>query len=486
MRLADLARAAGLEPASATVEITGLTADSREAGPGMLFAALPGSKVEGARFVPAAIAAGAAAVLAGAEAPIEAPQNYPVLRASEPRRALARIAAAFFGTQPDVVVAVTGTNGKTSVASFTEQIWRCLGRRSGSIGTLGVSGLEGTGDVALTSPDPVTLHRALAAFARQGAQHVAIEASSHGLAQMRLDGVRLAGGAFTNLSRDHLDYHASVTDYLDAKLRLFRELLPEGALAVVNRCGAAGDAALAAARGAGLRAMSVGRGGEDVALERLEPDAGHLDVEVAHSGTRRALRIPLAGAFQAENAVVAAALATAATGIALDDALAAMEQLSGARGRLELIGATASGARVFVDYAHTPDALSVALAALRPHAAGRIIAVFGAGGDRDAGKRALMGRAACEGADEVIVTDDNPRSEDPAAIRRAILEGAPGATEIGDRREAIAAAVARLGAGDVLLVAGKGHESGQIVGDRVIPFSDDQEVRRALGEGRAA
>ncbi|NND49064.1 MAG: UDP-N-acetylmuramoyl-L-alanyl-D-glutamate--2,6-diaminopimelate ligase, partial [Rhizobiales bacterium] len=433
----------------------------------------------------AAIRAGASAVLAAEDAAFEVPQGYPVVRVADPRRALARIAAAFYQRQPEVVVAVTGTNGKTSVASFTEQIWRHLGLRSGSMGTLGVSGLEGDDQVALTSPDPITLHRVLCAFEGQGVQHVALEASSHGLAQKRLDGVRLAGGAFTSFSRDHLDYHASFEDYLDAKLRLFREILPEGACAVINAASEASDRVLRAARAAKLQVMSVGRGGAHLELIGIRPQAGHIEIELAVSGRPRQLRIPLVGAFQAENALVAAALSTSGGDCSLDDAVGALEHLKGACGRLELVGATAAGARVFVDYAHTPDALSVALSALRPHATGRIIVVFGAGGDRDPGKRTLMGAAAGAGADEVIVTDDNPRGEDAGEIRRAILEGVPGASEIGDRRAAIIEGIARLESGDLLLIAGKGHERGQIVGDRVIPFSDHQEVARALG-GEAA
>jgi UDP-N-acetylmuramoyl-L-alanyl-D-glutamate--2,6-diaminopimelate ligase len=385
-----------------------------------------------------------------------------------------------------VVVAVTGTNGKSSVASFTEQIWRHLGMASGSVVTLGVSGLAAGDQVSLTSPDPITLHRVLARFADEGTGHVALEASSHGLAQRRLDGVRLAGGAFTNLSRDHLDYHASFEDYLDAKMRLFGELLPKGARAVVNVGSEAGRKVCAAAREAGLDVITMGRLDADIAISRIMPGADHLDLDVQARSGRRHLRVPLVGTFQAENALAAAALATSAGACKLDDALGAVEHLKGARGRLELAGVTRNGARVFVDYAHTPDALAVALAALRPHLQGRIIVVFGAGGDRDAGKRPLMGAAAGEGADQVIVTDDNPRSEQPATIRRAILEGAPGADEIGDRGSAIREGVARLAAGDILLVAGKGHETGQIVGDRVIPFSDHEEIRRALDQGDAA
>ncbi len=484
MRLNDLLAAAGLRSHSCSDDITGLTADSREVGTGTLFAAMPGAHADGATFIPAAIRAGVRAVLAAEDAAMEVPEDFPVVRVADPRQALARIAAAFYQRQPDVVVAVTGTNGKTSVASFTEQIWRHLDLRSGSMGTLGVSGLEGNDQVALTSPDPITLHRVLCAFEGQGVQHVALEASSHGLAQKRLDGVRLAGGAFTGFSRDHLDYHASFEDYLNAKLRLFRKVLPEGARAVINAASEAGDQVLAAARAARLQVMSVGRGGAHLELIGIRPQAGHLEIELAVSGRPRQLRIPLLGAFQAENALVAAALSTSAGDCSLDDAVGALEHLKGACGRLELVAA-AAGARVFVDYAHTPDALRVALSALRPHATGRIILVFGAGGDRDPGKRALMGAAAGAGADEVIVTDDNPRGEDAGEIRRAILEGVPGASEIGDRRAAIIEGIARLESGDLLLIAGKGHERGQIVGDSVIPFSDHQEVARALG-GEAA
>ena len=486
MRLSELARAAGLAPAAADPDISAITADSREAGPGVLFAALAGTRADGARFVPAAIAAGAAAVLAAEDAGIEAPDGFAIVRSPDPRQGLARLAAAFFGRQPEVVVAVTGTNGKSSVASFTEQIWRRQGLAAGSIGTLGVSGLDGADEVSLTSPDPVTLHRVLAKFAAAGVQHVAIEASSHGLAQKRLDGVRLRAGAFTNFTRDHLDYHETFEAYFEAKLRLFTALLGAGAGAVVNLGGEMGGQIADAAHKAGLGVMTVGRGGAELGLIAVRPEDDHLAVEVALETGRRELAIPLFGTFQAENALVAAGLAAAGGGVSLDDAVTALEHLEGARGRLELVGATRAGAKVFVDYAHTPGALAVVLAALRAHTRRRLIVVFGAGGDRDAGKRVLMGRAAAAGADEVIVTDDNPRHEDAGAIRKAVLEGVPAAREIGGRRDAIAEGVCRLGDGDVLLVAGKGHESGQIVGDEVLPFSDHHEIRRALGGSEAA
>ncbi len=473
------------------VDILALTADSREVRPGSLFAALPGMAVDGARFIPDAIARGAVAVLVTGESapPGEGwPAGIARLVSPEPRRALARMAARFFARQPATIVAVTGTNGKTSIAAFVRQIWTRLGHRAASLGTIG---LERAGEAplpTLTTPDPVALHRMLADLAGRGIDHLALEASSHGLAQHRLDGVRLAAGAFTNLSRDHLDYHGSLQAYFAAKLRLFSDLLPDAAPVVVNADAPESARVIEIARARGLPVWSVGRAGEDIALEALERDGFGQRLTVRHEGRRVRIRVPLVGAFQAANALVAAALCIA-TGSAPEAVFAALAHLEGARGRLEHVATTPAGAPIFVDYAHTPDALAKALEALRPFAAGRLVVLFGCGGDRDAGKRPEMGAIAADKADMVYVTDDNPRSEDAAAIRAAILRAAPGAREIAGRREAIAAAVAALRDGDVLLVAGKGHETGQIVGEEIVPFSDHEAVRAAvaaLGGGAPA
>jgi UDP-N-acetylmuramoyl-L-alanyl-D-glutamate--2,6-diaminopimelate ligase len=396
------------------------------------------------------------------------------------RRALALAAARFFLLQPQTIVAVTGTSGKTSVAAFTRQIWVALGATAASIGTIGTVTPEGEVYGSLTTPDPVDLHATLHRLAGAGVTHLAFEASSHGLDQYRLDGVRISAAGFTNLTRDHLDYHPSLDAYLRAKLRLFEELvLPDGS-AVINADQDRAETVVAAAEARGLQVLTVGRKGEGIRLieSRIEGFAQALRIE--HGGREFDVRLPLVGQFQVENALVAVGLAIA-TGSGPADAFSALEGLKGAKGRLELVGQR-NGAPIFVDYAHKPDALAKALDALRPYASGRLIVVFGAGGDRDKGKRPLMGAIAAFKADRVIVTDDNPRSEDPAAIRAAILRAAGGASEIGDRTEAIRAAIGMLAPGDVLLIAGKGHESGQIVGDRILPFSDHAAVAAALEE----
>jgi UDP-N-acetylmuramoyl-L-alanyl-D-glutamate--2,6-diaminopimelate ligase len=463
----------------AGLTVTGLSADSRTVRPGHLFVALPGTRADGLAFVEAAVAVGASAVMAQQSPPKPLPAAVALIRVPNARRALALAAARFHPRQPTMVAAVTGTSGKTSVAAFTRQIWTALGRRAASIGTVGV--VSPTREVygALTTPDPIELHRTLDALAHEGVTHLAIEASSHGLDQYRLDGVRIAVAGFTNLSRDHLDYHPTFDHYLAAKLRLFEELLDPQGTAVIHVDKAAAPF-LAAARARGLNLMTVGRSGETIRILRVAIDGFAQHVELAHAGVIHSVRLPLIGAFQAENAAVAAGLAIAA-GERPAEVFAALEGLQGAKGRLELVG-TKDGAPVFVDYAHKPDALAKALEALRPYARGRLVVVFGAGGDRDKGKRPIMGAIAAEKADYVIVTDDNPRSEDPAAIRRAILATSPGAVEIGDRAAAIRQAIAELRPGDVLLIAGKGHETGQIIGDRVLPFSDQEEVRAALRE----
>ncbi|MBZ8131647.1 UDP-N-acetylmuramoyl-L-alanyl-D-glutamate--2,6-diaminopimelate ligase [Afifella sp. IM 167] len=467
------------------IQVTGLTADSREVTQGMLFAALPGSKADGTAFIGQAVEKGARAILTGS-APLAEDPGIPVVRAPDPRRALALAAAAFFGKQPDKVVAVTGTSGKTSVAVFARQIFAHAGKKAASLGTIGLATSDGRTRPGLTTPDPVTLHRTLADLAHSGVTHLALEASSHGLDQRRLDGLKLVAGGFTNLSRDHLDYHKSVEDYLRAKMRLFDTLLPEGAVAVVDADQKQAAAVAQIAKRRGLVFSSVGTAGETLKLLSVTrmPDGARLLLDV--EGEHKYVPLPLIGEFQVANALMAAALAMGA-GLSADEALAALPELEGAPGRLELVGMHANGAKVFVDYAHKPGALTAALEALRPHTDHDLVVVFGAGGDRDPGKRALMGEAASLAADRVIVTDDNPRSEEPAAIRRAILDAAPHAIEIGDRREAIRTAISSLQPGDVLLVAGKGHETGQTVGNEVLPFSDQEEVRAVLaieGEGK--
>ena len=473
-RLSDILR----RDLSVDPVITGVTADSRKAKPGSLFAALPGAAADGRAFIPQALTQGAAAVLAPEDTPGDA---APVLvRSGDVRRAYALAAKAFYGKQPKTCVAVTGTNGKTSVATFCRQIWTRLGRKAASMGTLGVmAGDEALTGPGLTSPDAADAARLLAELAGHGVTHLALEASSHGIDQRRLDGVTLSAAAFTNLTQDHLDYHGSMDAYRDAKLRLFEQLLPRGRTAVINADSEAYGPFAAAALMSGLALFSVGERGRNLSLvgRRLVPEGQRLKIETA-DGLREIL-LPLAGAFQASNALVAAGLCVAA-GEAADDVLGALEHIAGAQGRLQHIGRGEHGGEAYVDYAHTPDGLETVLKALRPHATGRLIVVFGCGGDRDRGKRPLMGGVAARLADVVIVTDDNPRSEDPAEIRQAVLAAAPGAREIGDRRAAIAEAVRDLRQGDVLVVAGKGHEQGQIVGETVYPFDDATEIANAL------
>ena len=456
----------------------GLTADSREVRAGDVFVALAGSRADGMRFAAEAARRGASAIVGETARPPDLPAGTPYIQVKDARALLARGAARLFPRQPENIVAVTGTNGKTSVVSFTRQIWAALGKPGASLGTLGVTTPKGEIKGSLTTPDPVALHRLLDQLAGEGVSLLALEASSHGLDQRRLDGVKLTAGAFTNLTRDHLDYHKTLEAYRAAKLRLFDTLLPRGAAAVVNADSKEAAVIAAIAEKRGLRLFMAGRNGRDLQLREVERD-GFREILVVHAdGRDHRIRFPLTGNFQISNALIAAGLAIV-TGATAGDALAALETLRGASGRLERIG-DKNGAPVFVDYAHTPDALATALDALRPYAK-RLMVVFGCGGDRDTGKRPLMGEIAVRRADRVFVTDDNPRSEDPAAIRRAILAAAPGAAEIGSRADAIRTAIAELGPGDVLLVAGKGHETGQIVGDRILPFSDQAEVRAALG-----
>ena len=459
------------------IAVTGLSADSRQIGPGMVFVALSGVKADGARFIESAVAKGAVAVIAaaGADAAV------PVLAVSNPRRYLALAAARFSGRQPRIMVAVTGTAGKTSVASFTRQIWAFAGHPAAQIGTTGVISPKRSDYGSLTTPDPVSLHRLLAELADEGVTHAAMEASSHGLDQCRLDGVVLAAGAFTNLGRDHMDYHPDMDDYMRAKMRLFTDLLPKDAPAVIFADDPWSEKAIAAATAAGHPVLTVGRNGTWLALKRVEHFRHKQVAEVHAEGEIFEVHIPLAGDFQIANALVAAGLAMA-TGVPAGTAMKALERLEGASGRLELVGKTADGALAYVDYAHKPEALSNVLSSVRPFTTGRVIVVFGCGGDRDKGKRPIMGEIATRLADVVIVTDDNPRTEVPATIRSEIMAAAHGATEIGDRAEAIRTAVRMLKAGDTLIVAGKGHEEGQTVGTETLPFSDHAEVRKALEE----
>lgn len=469
---------AKLSAAVAALPIAGITADSREVKPGYLFAALSGVNTDGARFAADAVARGAVAVLAGDE--IDA--GVPVLAVPDPRRTLALIAARFFGAQPETAVAVTGTNGKTSVAAFTRQLWTDAGHSAASLGTVGVVSPAGTKILRHTTPDPVELHRILAGLHEESVTHLALEASSHGLQQRRLDGVALKAGAFTNISRDHMDYHASFEDYFAQKLRLFTELLPPGATAVIDMDSAESPRVADAAKARGLDVLTVGRAGETLRLVSTEIEGFAQELKIEHAGKTHTVLLPLVGEFQASNALVAAGLAMA-TGASADEVVPRLAHLQGATGRLELAGTSHYGAPIFIDYAHTPDALAKALDSLRPYAAKRLFVVFGCGGDRDRGKRPQMGAAAAAKADVVIVTDDNPRSEDPAAIRDEILVAVPGGREIGDRALAISEAIRMLRAGDVLLVAGKGHETGQTVGTRVVPFSDHDAVAAALTRG---
>jgi UDP-N-acetylmuramoyl-L-alanyl-D-glutamate--2,6-diaminopimelate ligase len=464
----------------ADIAISGVSSDSRTVKPGYLFAALPGTKADGAAFAGDAQRKGAVAMFAPAGAQLDG-ITIPVLKVEDPRRALALAAARFFGRQPETMVAVTGTSGKTSVASFVRQIWDHAGLQAASIGTTGVIA-PGRNDYGeLTTPDPVALHSLLKELADSGVTHASMEASSHGLDQRRLDGVRLSAGGFTNLGRDHMDYHPTVEAYLSAKMRLFDALLPKGAPAVIFADDPWSQAADEAARKAGMDVLTVGRKGSFLQLKRVEHERFRQRAEIDAGGVIHEVDLPLAGDFQVANALVAAGLAIA-TGTAAEVAFAGLKRLKGAPGRLDLVGTAANGAPVYVDYAHKPDALENVLASVRPFTTGRVIVVFGCGGDRDRGKRPIMGEIATRLADVVIVTDDNPRSEVPETIRAAILEAAPGAIEIGNRREAIAKAVGMLEAGDTLIVAGKGHEEGQTIGTETHPFSDHEEVRKALAE----
>ncbi|MCI5095160.1 MAG: UDP-N-acetylmuramoyl-L-alanyl-D-glutamate--2,6-diaminopimelate ligase [Rhodobacteraceae bacterium] len=463
--------------------ITGLSVDSRTVAPGELFAALPGSQVHGAKFIPMALANGAAAILTDADgakiaATALSESRAALVVAEDPRQTLAMTAALWFGKQPETVVAVTGTNGKTSVASFVRQIWTGMGREAVNLGTTGVEGAWSF-PLAHTTPEPITLHRALAAAATHGVTHAAMEASSHGLEQRRLDGVQLAAAGFTNFTQDHLDYHETFDAYFAAKAGLFRRVLPEDGVAVINLDDPRGAEMRAIAAARGQEVITVGRGVGDLQLMAQRYDGTGQELRFLWHDQPFTTRLNLIGGFQAENVLVACGLVIAG-GEDPEQVFATLPELTTVRGRMQLAATRDNGAAVYVDYAHTPDAVATALKAMRPHVLGRLVAIVGAGGDRDPGKRPLMGEAAHRNADVVIVTDDNPRSEDPALIRAAVKSGAPDAIEVGDRAEAILRGVDALQPGDALLVCGKGHETGQIVGDDVLPFDDVEQASMAV------
>jgi len=472
-------------------EITGLTADSRAVQPGFLFAALPGSRHDGRAFLAEAIARGASTVLVPADSALPAEcQGVTVIEDPAPRRRFALLAAGFYRHHPRTIAAVTGTNGKTSTVQFARQLWTLLGRPAVSLGTLGAIAPDGQpypglkGLASMTTPDPVALHAGLAVLAEAGIDHVALEASSHGLDQSRLDGLPVSAAGFTNLSRDHLDYHGSMEVYLSAKAALFERVVSAEGTAVLN-ADTPEFAPLAAIAGCrGLRVIGYGEQGRDLRVLGLTPEAHGQRLDLSVFGQPHALVLPLVGRFQAWNALCALGLVLAGIDdpVEVEQAVRALEQLQGVAGRVERVGVHPSGAPIYVDYAHSPDALETVLTALRPHARGRLVVAFGCGGDRDRGKRPVMGAIAARLADRVIVTDDNPRSEDPAAIRREILTACPTAEEIGDRALAIRAALDGLAAGDLVVIAGKGHEQGQIIAGQVRPFDDAAEVRAALAE----
>lgn len=467
MRLGTLTGGGESEP------VTGFAIDHRKVAPGTIFGAFEGARVNGEDYIPAAIASGAIAVVARPEAVVEGAEH---IAADNPRQTFATLAARFFAPFPDTAIAVTGTNGKTSTVEMTRQLWRMAGHHAASIGTLGVTTADERVTTGLTTPDVVTFLSNVAGLAREGVTHVAFEASSHGLSQYRTEGLPVAAAAFTNLSRDHLDYHGDMAAYFTAKLRLFAEVVRDDGAVVVWADDPQSERVIDLAHARGLRLLSVGEHGDTLRLVERTPTLLGQGLAIEAEGKVHRVNLPLIGAYQAANALTAAGLVMA-TGGDVAATIAGLARLQPVRGRLERAVITASGAPVYVDYAHTPDALEAAIAALKPHVAGRLILVFGAGGDRDTGKREPMGRVAVEGADIVLVTDDNPRSEDPAAIRAEVLGGATGAIEIGDRRSAIAHAVGLTEAQDIVLIAGKGHEQGQIVGDLVLPFDDVQVAR---------
>ncbi len=474
--LSELAAAGALD-----LDIQGVTSDSRAVRPGFLFAALPGSATDGRRFIPEAVARGAIAVLTPRGDDGTIGDGVCRIADENPRHRLARMAARFYGRQPETIVAVTGTNGKTSVAEFSRQLWNSIGRRSASLGTLGLTTRDGRSGPGLTTPDPVALHATLRDLANDGIDHLAMEASSHGLDQCRLDGVRVRAAAFTNLSQDHLDYHGDMAAYLAAKTRLFSALLVEAGAAVLNQDSSEFSRLQGICRARGIAVTGFGAAeGAHLRLLKRTPSATGQDLLLRLDGVEHRLFLPLVGGFQAMNALAALGLVARAEKRPVADYLEGLASLTGVAGRLQLVGRSRAGAPVYVDYAHTPAALETLLEALRPHVGGRLVCVFGAGGDRDAGKRPLMGTAVARGADLGIVTDDNPRSENPAVIRRAVLDGCPDAREIGDRAAAIEAGIHALEPTDVLVIAGKGHEPGQIIGGKVLPFDDAEVARRIL------
>ncbi|MEM6384023.1 MAG: UDP-N-acetylmuramoyl-L-alanyl-D-glutamate--2,6-diaminopimelate ligase [Pseudomonadota bacterium] len=462
--------------------VAGLALDSRRVQPGFLFAALKGAARHGKDFIEQAVIDGAAIILLDRDVQVDLPPGVTELRAADARRSFALIASRFFARQPQTIVAVTGTSGKTSTAAFTRQLFQALGHEAAAMGTLGITRNEGAQAGALTTPDSVSLHQALKDLADGGVTHLAMEASSHGLDQRRLDGVALKAAAFTNLGRDHLDYHPTMDEYFAAKARLFDPLLPADGRAVVWLDDAYGERMVQLAQARGQTLLTAGMGRGDLSVQTVKPTGPLQEVSFTFEGTTQSITLPLPGLFQVANAMVAAGLAISA-GCDPLHVFSALEGLKGARGRLEFVGESKRGGRVFVDYAHKPGAVEEALKALRPFTDGQLTIVLGAGGDRDRGKRPLMGAAAADFADAVIITDDNPRTEDPALIRKAVLDGAPDALEIGERGDAIQAGIAMLNAGDILLVAGKGHETGQEIHGVKHPFSDHEVIERLLAEG---
>lgn len=458
-------------------EVTGLTCDSREVKPGYVFAALPGTVTDGRKFIESALEKGAGAILSTGE--IDLPVPY--LASDEPRLDYAKMAATLYAGQPETLVAMTGTNGKSSTVEFLRQIWAYAGRQAACFGTLGVQAPKGYRPLTHTTPDAVALHKTLSKLTNEGVTHAAMEASSHGLDQYRLDAVKVTASGFTNLTQDHFDYHTDAEDYFMAKARLFTELTPADAPVVINTNDEYGQRLVKMCEKRGQKVMQVGWSGQDIRIDEVMPRAASQIVTLVAMGDRHKIELPLAGEFQVLNAVSALGLALV-TGVKMETALEALENLHGVAGRMERAGQTKEGAPIFVDFAHTEDGLDKLLRSVRPHTMGNVIVAFGCGGDRDPDKRPKMGKVAAKLADDVIVTDDNPRTEEAATIRKAVLEGCPNATEIGDRASAIREAIRRLGPQDCLVIAGKGHEQGQIIGTEVIPFSDVEQVKLALKE----
>ncbi|PCI40692.1 MAG: UDP-N-acetylmuramoyl-L-alanyl-D-glutamate--2,6-diaminopimelate ligase [Rhodospirillaceae bacterium] len=461
---------------NANLEISGLTCDSRAVRPGFVFAALPGVRVDGRDYITAALEKGAVCILA----PLDTKTKAPLILDQNPRLRFAKMAANFYGSQPENIAAVTGTNGKTSVATFLRQIWERLEIKAVNIGTIGLFGAGFSEPGTLTTPDPVKLHETVKRVADAGVDHFAMEASSHGLEQYRLDGLHIKAAGFTNISRDHLDYHGTMDAYLSAKLRLFSEVVEDGGSVVVNADSSAAQDVMKIAEARGLKLISFGKNGKDICLvnRTVEPTGQRLSLNI--KGNTYDVMLPLVGSFQVENALCALGLALA-LGADEGASVATLNTLEGVSGRLQYVGSI-NDAHVYIDYAHTPDALENVLKALRPHTQNKLHVVFGCGGNRDAGKRPLMGSVAAEFSDRAVVTDDNPRNENAAEIRKQVLATANDAVEIGDRHQAIFETVQNLHPGDVLVIAGKGHEKGQIIGDDVLPFDDVHEAKTALKE----